>query len=986
MYTAEHEDYRLIDKSAFFDRAWYLHTHGDVRVANLDPIEHYLSAGAKEGRDPSPLFSTVSYLNRRPDVAKANLNPLVHFLRHGILEVEAQVGAAAAAPSAIDTDYETIRNSSLFDAEWYLSQYPDVRAANLDPIQHYLSTGGQEGRDPSSGFNSLWYSNTSPDVAASGMNPLLHYLIVGSRNGALPKPDNWSYLQQHNIVLPRFGQSIQRDPLRKKIFFVTHDASRTGAPLIIKTLAAYFALNTDCELFTLCAAPGDIIDDFRLYSHVIDCTRFNIFQGSIGLQSLISDLGSNVVLAICNTANVNHFTRALKECGVPTITLVHEKLYAYDKNYVTSMYEASDKIIFPAKFVQSVANARVPLPAGKDAVIPQGLLVRSFGSQVGEDVKASIRRELGLPEDSLIVIGCGTVTIRKGVDLFISVAQKCLAATDENLHFVWLGSRTADSGFDYWSSKDIQASGHSERIHLVGERADPAPYYKAADLFLLTSREDPFPCVVHEAMACELPVVVFAGAGGAPEALEDGCGVAVPYRDVDGMAEAVISLVTDTERRRAMGTAARSRVEKAYDFQNYFSSIVRLAEDDLGISFGPVHRGRSAPDRPKVLFFNRDWWISGVNSFAETLIKGLIANGVDAELIFPEFPASDTSFLPDVPHRFLHLEGMPHDKQWQVLREFCEAQSPCIIVPNYDYMTSAICPTLSDQVGIIGIVHSDDIEHYDHTNRLGRYWNRIICSTQYLSEKLTAINPLFSEKSDVIPYGIPVSPELVSRTTKSGDPLKIVFCARLMQQQKRVLDLIKITNELDRRSVSYRLTVIGEGSEAPVLEAAWRDHIATGSVVMTGRLSREDMLLELAKNDVFLLVSQFEGMPISLIEAMARGLVPVVSDIPAGIPELVLPGKTGFKARVGNAPEFAAHLMTLAQDRSLLTRLSQAAYDHVRLNGFTEEAMTQSYLRVIHAIWLDIQNRSYKRPDAITWRMPGGNVSPPGFALKLVGN
>jgi glycosyltransferase involved in cell wall biosynthesis len=204
-----------------------------------------------------------------------------------------------------------------------------------------------------------------------------------------------------------------------------------------------------------------------------------------------------------------------------------------------------------------------------------------------------------------------------------------------------------------------------------------------------------------------------------------------------------------------------------------------------------------------------------------------------------------------------------------------------------------------------------------------------------------------------------------------------------MQHQKRVLDLIKITNELERTSTSYRLTVIGEGSEAPALEAAWQRQIANGSIVMTGRLSREMMLAELEQNDVFLLVSEFEGMPISLLEAMARGVVPVVSDIPAGIPELVLQGKTGLVAGVGNAKEFAGHLQTLSRDRELLERLSEAAYSHIKNNGFTDDAMSSSYLSVIESMWTEIISGSYQRPRSISWRTPGGDVSPPGFVLKL---
>ena len=329
---------------------------------------------------------------------------------------------------------------------------------------------------------------------------------------------------------------------------------------------------------------------------------------------------------------------------------------------------------------------------------------------------------------------------------------------------------------------------------------------------------------------------------------------------------------------------------------------------------------------------------------------------------------------------------MPLDRQWQVLKEFCEQQSPCILVPNYDYLTSAISPGLSSSSGYLGVIHADDVEHYDHANRLGRYWNRFVCVTGYLVGNLKEIKLGFSsEKVRVIPNGVPVPRGAAIQFSGPTEPLRIVYCARLTQHQKRVLDLVKITAELERRSISYRLTVIGEGSEERALSEAWQVQIKRGSVVMTGRLSHQDALAELEKSEVFLLVSDFEGMPISLLEAMARGLVPVVSDIPAGIPELVLPGQTGFTARVGNIKQFAGHLAALCEDRALLRRLSEAARSHIKNHGFTDEFMVTSYLDVIEEIWFEILQGTYRRPRPIMWKVPGGEVSPPGFALKLVG-
>ncbi|ACA20756.1 conserved hypothetical protein [Methylobacterium sp. 4-46] len=69
-----------------FDPVFYLATYPDVAEHGCDPLEHYLTFGWKEGRDPSAQFSTSGYLSANPDVAEAGINPLVHYRMHGLAE------------------------------------------------------------------------------------------------------------------------------------------------------------------------------------------------------------------------------------------------------------------------------------------------------------------------------------------------------------------------------------------------------------------------------------------------------------------------------------------------------------------------------------------------------------------------------------------------------------------------------------------------------------------------------------------------------------------------------------------------------------------------------------------------------------------------------------------------------------------------------------------------------------------------------------
>ncbi len=79
-----------------------------------------------------------------------------------------------------------IAASGLFDRDWYLEQYPDVRASGIDPLGHYLDFGANEDRDPNPLLDSDWYLNRYPAVRAAGTNPLVHYLRYGVAKGCDP--------------------------------------------------------------------------------------------------------------------------------------------------------------------------------------------------------------------------------------------------------------------------------------------------------------------------------------------------------------------------------------------------------------------------------------------------------------------------------------------------------------------------------------------------------------------------------------------------------------------------------------------------------------------------------------------------------------------------------------------------------------------------------------------------------------------------------
>jgi len=206
--------------SAAVDAAFYRAVYPDVAKLGQHPVAHYADAGWREGRDPTPWFSTETYLAANPDVAHAGINPLHHYLVSGRREgrevirsslardyyAEALRRGDATVWSPMLADPPTRAKRSLhpppppsptpeqramvaeaFDAPFYLSANPDVAAAGHDPVEHFLSSGWMEGRDPSPAFSVSEYLEAYPDIAAARVNPFVHYLHTGRAEGRSPR-------------------------------------------------------------------------------------------------------------------------------------------------------------------------------------------------------------------------------------------------------------------------------------------------------------------------------------------------------------------------------------------------------------------------------------------------------------------------------------------------------------------------------------------------------------------------------------------------------------------------------------------------------------------------------------------------------------------------------------------------------------------------------------------------------------------------------
>lgn len=185
----EESSSELVKKN--FDAEFYLTTYPDVAQAKMNPLEHYLRWGWREGRKPAPWFDRKKYISENPSSANRDIDAFVHCLQN---QVQTSVTYSSAlhrnvdgelCPITVNAGLPGIEDLKLvrphFDESHYLEKNVSVAESGVDPLLHFMAIGWIEGRDPSAEFSCSYYLAKNKDIANSRQNPYVHYLRDGQK-------------------------------------------------------------------------------------------------------------------------------------------------------------------------------------------------------------------------------------------------------------------------------------------------------------------------------------------------------------------------------------------------------------------------------------------------------------------------------------------------------------------------------------------------------------------------------------------------------------------------------------------------------------------------------------------------------------------------------------------------------------------------------------------------------------------------------------
>jgi glycosyltransferase involved in cell wall biosynthesis len=378
-------------------------------------------------------------------------------------------------------------------------------------------------------------------------------------------------------------------PGRETVLLIVHEATRTGAPILAWNLVR--DLRANYNVVVLLRRGGPLQAAFEAVGSVVICLRDDFpVQQPYEIEVLARRIYDNYApkYAIANSVESRFVIAELEALSIPVVALVHEFSSGYRPvGMLYGLFKMASAIVFSAQIVADSALADYKILQARDfRILPQGpSKLPSSTSNDRREPRPSVSKQHspGNPGSEFRVIGIGTITMRKGVDLFIAAATAVKQMLpDQRVRFAWVGAHYSfDQPYFDALKQQLDESGlNSDAFELLGEVDDLDPVYDRADIFFLSSRLDPLPNVAIDSALRGLPVVCFDQTSGIAELLlkhDETRGLVIPHLDWNAAAEVICSLATDPGKLGRVSTAIAEIARQNFNMENYVNQI-----DELG--------------------------------------------------------------------------------------------------------------------------------------------------------------------------------------------------------------------------------------------------------------------------------------------------------------------------------------------------------------------------------------------------------------------
>lgn len=318
--------------------------------------------------------------------------------------------------------------------------------------------------------------------------------------------------------------------------------------------------------------------------------------------------------------------------------------------------------------------------------------------------------------------------------------------------------------------------------------------------------------------------------------------------------------------------------------------------------------------------------LGGIENWSYIVAKGLKSKNLDAKILCKKVENTPLDWK-DIIYDEFDGDFLNYKKCVLEIFEYLKSNLPCTLLLNKHqqvmyagYLLKQLYP---DQVKIFSIIHSDLESIYDRHTYMDDMIDGYMCVSNKLKNVLKnkyyiSEDKLFYKESPVV-FDINNLEFKIIRNNSSNrnEPVHIAYGARIEKITKRADLIIPLIEELESRNCNYIFDIAGEGTYLPILKDFVKEHSLQNKVKFYGKIKHEDMIKFWCNADIFVGLSETEGVSLSVLEALACGTVAVMFEV-AGCDEFINNGTNGYIIPYEDYVSIADKIEYLNNNRHLL--------------------------------------------------------------------
>lgn len=266
---------------------------------------------------------------------------------------------------------------------------------------------------------------------------------------------------------------------------------------------------------------------------------------------------------------------------------------------------------------------------------------------------------------------------------------------------------------------------------------------------------------------------------------------------------------------------------------------------------------------------------------------------------------------------------------------------PCVLVSNFigeNFSTSCLAKHIyGSAVKHICIIHNDEENYYSNYVLMEQYIDYCLVISERICQKLLQ-RGFPKQKIKYLKWDIDSRESFAHEYSQNGGVLQLGYAGRVVRNQKRMDLMLKVVMQLVKRNVNFCLNIAGIGDYLSIFQKEVSDNSLEKYVNFCGLLSRENMPEFWKRQDIMLSCSEWEGHSITQCEAMAEGVVPILTDV-SGVRDDVINGENGFVTKVGDIGEMVNYIFYCSEHREVLPIMGKRAYETIKKKYNRKNAM-----------------------------------------------